>query len=175
MQGAFATVETSGSAWPFENLNQIADTDGYRLRAADGALTSEANGGDLAAVVPILSVTNLEQSLTYYLDGLGFEEVDRLSEEDQLLACRLRRDNVFVVLTQDRGTAVERKGQGVTVYHMCNDAIAFYREVTSRGIAVSEPFVGNGLWVAELRDPDGYRLSFESPTDAPEEQKLSDV
>jgi hypothetical protein len=28
--------------------------------------------------------------------------------------------------------------------------------------------VGNGLWVVSLTDPDGYRLDFESPTDAPE-------
>jgi hypothetical protein len=36
-----------------------------------------------------------------------------------------------------------------------------------------ETFVGNGLWVTFLSDPDGYKLEFASPTDVPEGRKLS--
>ena len=50
-----------------------------------------------------------------------------------------------------------------------------YRFFTSRGLAAREPVVGNALWVTSLEDPDGYRLDFESPTDVPEETKLSEV
>ncbi len=60
-------------------------------------------------------------------------------------------------------------GQGFSVSFMCADAIAIYHELQSRGIAASRPFVGNNLWVTSLRDPDGYRLEFESPTTEPEE------
>ena len=60
-------------------------------------------------------------------------------------------------------------GEGVSICFMCKDALAFYREVRSRGVAASTPFVGNAMWVTSLRDPDGYRLDFESPTDVPEE------
>ena len=31
------------------------------------------------------------------------------------------------------------------------------------------------MWVTEMTDPDGYRLLFESPTDVPEETKLSQI
>ena len=31
-------------------------------------------------------------------------------------------------------------------------------------------FVGNGLWVVPVTDPDGYRMEFESPTDARQEE-----
>ncbi len=34
---------------------------------------------------------------------------------------------------------------------------------------MKEPFVGNGMWVVVLNDPDGYHLDFESITDIPEE------
>jgi hypothetical protein len=34
--------------------------------------------------------------------------------------------------------------------------------------------VGNGLWVVPLTDPDGYRMEFSSPTDAPEETELKE-
>jgi lactoylglutathione lyase len=60
-------------------------------------------------------------------------------------------------------------GEGVSVCFMCEDAVAYWRVLRARGVAVSRPFVGNNLWVASLSDPDGYRLDFESPTDVPEE------
>ena len=49
-------------------------------------------------------------------------------------------------------------GQGVSICFMCADATAIYRELVSRGIAAQRPFVGNGLWVTSVSDPDGYRL-----------------
>jgi len=30
------------------------------------------------------------------------------------------------------------------------------------------------LWVVPVTDPDGYRMEFESPTDAPEESELEE-
>jgi len=54
-------------------------------------------------------------------------------------------------------------------------ALALYREFRSRGIHTRQrPFVGNRLWVVPLSDPDGYRIDFESPTDAPEETELEE-
>jgi lactoylglutathione lyase len=47
-----------------------------------------------------------------------------------------------------------------------------WREFASRGLPAKRPFVGNGMWVTEISDPDGYHLLFESPTDAPEETIL---
>jgi hypothetical protein len=48
-----------------------------------------------------------------------------------------------------------------------------YNEIISRGIDASEPFVENNMWVTGLKDPDGYCLYFESPTDVPEETTYS--
>jgi hypothetical protein len=65
-------------------------------------------------------------------------------------------------------------GLGVNTCVMCADALEIEREARARGLsAQEEPFVGNGLWVVSFRDPDGYRLDFESPTDVPEETTLS--
>jgi lactoylglutathione lyase len=36
------------------------------------------------------------------------------------------------------------------------------------------PSVGNHLWVVALTDPDGYRIEFSSPSDAPEESELKE-
>ena len=65
-----------------------------------------------------------------------------------------------------------RLGEGVSICFICEDALAIYREVESRGIhSERKPFVGNRMWVTSLSDPDGYKLFFESPTDAPEESE----
>jgi lactoylglutathione lyase len=61
----------------------------------------------------------------------------------------------------------------VNVCFQCEDALALYREFKSRGIQTrGRPSVGNRLWVVPLTDPDGYRIEFASPTDAPEESEL---
>jgi hypothetical protein len=46
--------------------------------------------------------------------------------------------------------------------------------VIARGAAAKRPFVGNALWVTSVRDPDGYHLDFESPTDVAEDTVYSD-
>jgi hypothetical protein len=67
-----------------------------------------------------------------------------------------------------------RRGEGVSTYFLCDDAIAFYREVVERCVAAKRPFVGNSMWVTVIADPDGYQLYFESPTDAAEETEWSE-
>ncbi len=69
----------------------------------------------------------------------------------------------------------ETLGKGVSVCFMCEDALALYREFKSRGVRINKrPFVGNRLWVVSLTDPDGYRIDFESPTNAPEGSELEE-
>ncbi len=65
--------------------------------------------------------------------------------------------------------ASEKHGVGVSVCFQCRDALAIYREIRARGIEAKRPFVGNSMWVTAVTDPDGYKLDFESFTDAPEE------
>ena len=57
--------------------------------------------------------------------------------------------------------------QGMSICLCCEDTLAVYHDLTSRGVDSTRPFVGNGLWVTSVTDPDGYRLDFESRTDVP--------
>ena len=60
----------------------------------------------------------------------------------------------------------------MAICFICKDAVALWRAFVSRGLAAKRPFVGNGMWVTEVSDPDRYRLFFESPTNEPEETVL---
>jgi hypothetical protein len=64
-------------------------------------------------------------------------------------------------------------GQGVTICFTCEDALAIYHDALAKGLQPSRPFVGNGMWVTSLADPDGYKLSFESLTGVAEETVYS--
>ena len=129
--------------------------------------------------VPFFNVTDIEDSLRFYVDGLGFVLTKRWSPEGRIRWCWLELSKVAVMLQEYRqggrqGGAPEGPlGQGVSICLCCEDTLAVYRDLTSRGVAATRPFVGNGLWVTSVTDPDGYRLDFESPTDLPEETVYS--
>jgi lactoylglutathione lyase len=116
----------------------------------------------------------MERSVHYYVDGLGFAMKNKWVVEEELRWCWLERDGAALMLQGPDPLVIRGEaGKGVSLYFNCEDSLAIYREVKSRGIDVSEPFVGNAMWVASLSDPDGYRLYFQSPTDVPEETTLS--
>ena len=130
--------------------------------------------------VPFFAVSNIEVSARYYVDGLGFEMTKRWMDDGKLRWCRLQRGGAALMLQEfptaghDSWTPEGKVGEGVSIYFICEDALAIYREISARGIQAAKPFVGNGMWVTSLSDPDGYRLAFESTTDAPEESGYSE-
>jgi uncharacterized glyoxalase superfamily protein PhnB len=134
--------------------------------------------------VPFFGVSNMEASLRFYVDGLGFEmtkswipEAASNNPDGKIRWCWLQLGDAALMLQEfspGRGPK-EPLGTGASVCFMCEDALALYREFQSRGIQTRKrPFVGNNLWVVPVTDPDGYRLEFESPTDAPEESELEE-
>ncbi len=130
---------------------------------------------NLKQAVPFFGVSNLEASLHYYVDGLGFEMANKWIDEGKLRWCWLQRGGAALMLQEFKKEWVPggKMGVGVSICFICEDALAFYHEVTSRGIQASRPFVGNGMWVTSLSDTDGYRIEFESYTDVPEGTKYS--
>ncbi len=132
--------------------------------------------------VPFFMVTDIEASLRFYVEGLGCAITHEWRPEKasgRIQWCWLQLGNAAVMLQEywrDGGPAGAPEGplgQGVSVCFMCADAIGIYHDLLARGVAANRPFVGNGLWVTSVRDPDGYQLDFESPTDVPEDTVYS--
>ncbi len=125
--------------------------------------------------VPFFGVANIEESRRFYVEGLGFEMTKKWIDEGKLRWCWLQNGGAALMLQEFRkeghdSWAPEGKvGVGVSIYFICEDALAIYREVIRRGLQAKTPFVGNGMWVTSLMDPDGYKIFFESKTDVPEE------
>jgi lactoylglutathione lyase len=136
---------------------------------------------NVKAVWPFLRVSDMERSIRYYVDGVGFSIEHRWVVDGQLRWCSLILGGATLMLQtfpshgHDSWKAESKVGVGVALCFQCEDAIAIYREITARGIEASEPEVGNSMWATTLTDPDGYRLEFESPTDQSEDTKLSEL
>ena len=129
--------------------------------------------------VPFFGVTNMQASLQFNVDGFGFRiqhgwipnrEQDK--PDGRIRWCWLELGEAAIMLQEflPERQPKQKLGTGTSVCFMCEDALALHREFKSRGTQTRQrPFVGNRLWVAPLTGPDGYRIDFESPTDAPEE------
>lgn len=130
--------------------------------------------------VPFFAVSNIEKSVRYYVDGLGFVMTQKWIDDGKLRWCRLHHGDAAIMLQEFRTEGHDswvpsgKVGEGVTICFLCADALAIYHEITAHGIQASKPFVGNGMWVTSLVDPDGYQIEFESYTDVPEGTTISD-
>ncbi len=141
-------------------------------------------GVNVKQAVPFFGVANMESSLRFYVDGLGFKMKnywipDRAEDrpDGRIRWCWLELGDAAIMLQEFRPESRPKDalGTGVNVCFQCEDALALYREFKSRGIETRQrPSVGNRLWVVPLTDPDGYRIEFSSPTDAPEESELEE-
>jgi len=146
--------------------------------------TAVASSVNVKQAVPFFLVSNMEASLRFYVAGLGFTMrhswiPDRAEDkpDGRIRWCWLQLGDAAIMLQEflPERRPKETLGTGVSVCFTCEDALALYRELKSRGIQTRQrPFVGNHLWVVSLTDPDGYRIEFESPTDVPEETELEE-
>jgi lactoylglutathione lyase len=137
---------------------------------------------NVTAVVPLLMVTNMQRSLAFYVDGLGFVIQNRWVPDGRLRWCWMSLGGAALMLqeaidsTREKMAAAGVLGNGVSLNFSCGDALAIYRDAAIRGIhTLREPQVGNFSWEVVFADPDGYSIHFSSPTDLPEETLLSHV
>lgn len=111
-----------------------------------------------------LRVTDIERSLDFYVDRLGFEEMFRLAREGTLWIVYLRiTDEQFIELFPggegDRAPEADRIGYN----HIClevDDLDAVIARLEERGVPLTRPkkVAADGNAQAWIEDPDGHRI-----------------
>lgn len=123
---------------------------------------------NLQQTVPLLLVSDLERSREFYCEGLGFDLAQKWDNKGRLAWCWFQRGGAALMLQEaekEEDPHPDLWGKGVTFYFICEDAEAIYRDITSRGIAATEPETEfYGMKQTFVIDPDGYVLCFEKPT-----------
>lgn len=106
-----------------------------------------------------LEVNNLEDSLSFYHDRLGFEiESNNAGAEPPIAS--VRAGSLRITLVQQIETMLKR-GRGVHFVLGVSDVDQFHEGLRDSGVQISEPTdEGWGGRFVSLQDPDGYRLFF---------------
>ena len=145
----------------------------------NGELATENGIPNVQQAVPFLMVSNMEASLAFYVEGLGFTRTKQWIVDGNIRWCWLQLEGAAIMLQEYRPDAPFATGQtlgrGISICFQCRDALAIYHEARTRGLDPRTPFVGNAMWVTVISDPDGYKLDFESPTEAPEESTYTET
>jgi predicted enzyme related to lactoylglutathione lyase len=106
-----------------------------------------------------LEVNNLEESLSFYHDQLGFEVESHNSQAEPPIAT-VRAGVLKINLVQQLETMLKR-GRGVHFVLGVDDLDELYEKLLRAGNQVTEPRdEGWGGRFISLQDPDGYRLFF---------------
>src|SRR6478735_9894393 len=102
---------------------------------------TQDNSINIQQAVPFFMVTDMEASIHYYVNGLGFAVTNRWIDQGKTRWCWLQRDNAALMLQEFRkerhhaDVASEKRGIGISIYFICKDALSLYKEFVSKGIA----------------------------------------
>jgi len=134
--------------------------------AANGA-KDEAASKNLLSISPFFIVKDLQISISYYIERLGFQ-LDFEGPDDDPYYARVSRDGIGImlkailpdVLPQPNHTRHEWARWDAYIYTLNPDAL--FDEFSQRGASFVKKlsFIDAGLWGFEVTDADGYVLAF---------------
>lgn len=106
-----------------------------------------------------LEVNNLEDSLRFYGEELGFT-IESHSPENEPPMATLRAGRLRITLAQNLETML-RRGRGAHFFLGVEDVDKFYEQLRERGVELKPPIEeGWGGRFITLPDPDKYRFFF---------------
>ena len=113
------------------------------------------------------TVNNLDASLNWYRDVLGFSVDRKFEREGHLFAVSLKAGDVRILIGQDDGTkgANRVKGDGFSLQIETDQDIdeVANRVKQSGGVLETEPTdTPWGARIFRLRDPDGFKFTISS-------------
>lgn len=118
-----------------------------------------------------LTVKDIQKSLAWYRDVLGFTVDRQVEREGKLRSVALRAGEARISINQDDGAKgwTRVKGEGFSLQITTTQSIdAIAKGIRERGGSLdSEPAdMPWGVRMFRLRDPDGYKVGVSSPRPA---------
>lgn len=111
---------------------------------------------------PVLFVTDIERSLRFYVDQLGFTEDWRHAEEGRLLVAQVNRTGCELILSSQWPDKV---GSALIFISLePDDLLVVRRSFEREGVAVKDGWWGYRLMIVE--DPDRNQLYFPYPAES---------
>jgi len=129
---------------------------------------SPATTLDASALAVSLTVKDLQKSLVWYRDVVGFAVVRNIERDGKLRGVSLQAGEARIAINQDDGAKgwTRVKGEGFSFNVTTRQSIdAVAKGIKDRGGALeTEPAdMPWGVRMFRLRDPDGYKFGISSP------------
>ena len=134
---------------------------------AENGSTREGAGTNLVSITPNLIVKNLQVSIAFYRERLGFQ-LDFQGPDDGPFWARVRRDAIGInfkeigheVLPCPNHTRHPWAPSDAYIYTLDPDTL--FNEFRQRGVSFVKElsFIDEGLWGFGMNDADGYSLVF---------------
>jgi len=128
----------------------------------------------LTRLTPLLHVSDVERSLAFYRDGLGFTLISSEAAVKEWKWAHLRMDDVDLMLGGGReGGPIRMPGSTsedwpAMYYFYPDDVVAFHGALLEKGLPVGKLYVTfYRMKEFALLDPDGHMLTFGQDTDEP--------
>jgi lactoylglutathione lyase len=123
---------------------------------------------DASALTASITVADLQKSMAWYRDVIGFEVTQQHEREGKLRAVSLQAGDVRILLNQEDGAkGWDRvKGEGLSLQFTIRGSVdEIATRIKSSGYTLdTEPAdMPWGVRMFRLRDPDGFKLVFSSP------------
>ncbi len=128
---------------------------------------------EFAAIAPELFVSNVDASVRFYTQTLGFEllRADPPGDDGRSDFAVVARGGAMIMLADERmlrgsGEPIgEPRGRGIDVRIMAGDVDALYASLQQAGANIVAPLRDRpyGLRDFVVRDPDGFGLRFARP------------
>ena len=127
----------------------------------------EAASRNLASINPFFIVKDLQASISYYIERLGFQLDFQGPDQDPYYG-RVSRDEIGIMLKAILPDVLPRPNRSRhewarwDAYIYTLDPDALFDEFRQRGVSfvTQLSFIDEGLWGFEVTDADGYVLAF---------------
>ena len=123
----------------------------------------------ISGMIPVLGVADIERTIAFYQDVLGFEIVERIPPKRKLFRARMRLAGAELAFAQLSPKELSRCADrtatpGVVFTFATEDVLELYDALKEKGHDIGSPrLTPVGTMACRLSDPDGYELSFEQP------------
>jgi catechol 2,3-dioxygenase-like lactoylglutathione lyase family enzyme len=151
----------------------------FQFRKSGTGVSLGGREGDEHMAAPMLErmcpnfiVSNVDQTIAFYRDKLGFESWHQEPRTDPFFAI-VGRDKAMLFVKAVEAEPLPNHKRHAWMkwdsYVSVNDPDALAAEFADRGTAFSEPLkdTSDGLRGFEITDPDGYILFFGRPRETP--------
>lgn len=115
----------------------------------------------IKACVPVIPSLDLNKSLRFWVDGLGFTADQKMEQEGRLVGCMVHNEDLYFWLNQRAGDPIPEAYNGIGLYWTPADLAKTREHLKRLGFAVSDIEERDyGQTEFFLTDDDGYSHCF---------------